>query len=634
MLNRCLLILTISLICFTLHAQRTVPKSEDSLAVFLKTQPKDTLYAWAIRPYALIQIYQKANYAKADSLANVQKKLSEKLNYGRGIYFSYLIKAIIHYNKSEPRSALVYFQKCYGSVKKYRLDKQLEEATLNNISLMYDDLGNKDSTLFFALKAVEVQEKNHFKKMDSSPYSTIGGILKENKKYPEALTYYQKALAISEKAKNTQNIAVVENQLGNLYDVWHKIDSAIIHYKRGLGNARKADYPLLQTDPLVNLGRMYTQKKQYAEAERYLKENDKLCRKLESPTALHTSCVSLGEFYIEQKKYGLAEKYYLEALKLAEKTESMEDIEIANRALAVLYETTHQFDKAFQFLSKAEMAHDSVITLKNHEKTEELLTKYETEKKEQQIKLLDKENQIANFQRNAFMVGGLLTLLLAGITIVFLGNRSKLKNLEEKQKLRNKIAADLHDEVGSTLSSISMMSTIAQKNIQQNQWEKTETIVNKINRDSRQTLDAMDDIIWSVNPGNDSLRLVLLRLKEYANPLLEVQEVECRFNIQTDAENEVMGMIPRRNLYMIAKEAINNAAKYAQASKVVVEIKKQANELVLNIEDNGKGFDIEAPSSRNGLKNMEKRAKEINGKLKITSELQKGTTVNLRLPIA
>jgi signal transduction histidine kinase len=379
---------------------------------------------------------------------------------------------------------------------------------------------------------------------------------------------------------------------------------------------------------------MYTQKKRYAEAERYLKENDQLCRQLESPTALHTSCVSLGELYMEQKKYALAEKYYLEALKLAEKTENMEDVEIANRALATLYKSTDNFKKAFTFLTQAEMAHDSITTLKNHETTQELLTKYETEKKEQQIKLLNQENQIASFQRNAFMGGGVLILLLAGISIVYLGNRNKLKNLEEKQKLRNKIAEDLHDEVGSTLSSISILSNIAQKNLQQNQWEKTETIINKISRDSRMTLDAMDDIIWSVNPGNDSLQIVILRLKEFANPLLEAQEIEREFKIPTDTENVVVGMIPRRNLYLIAKEAINNAAKYAQASKVVVEIQKQANELIMTVEDNGKGFDTEVPSARNGLKNMEKRAKEIGGILTISSVIDKGTTVQLHLPIA
>lgn len=615
------------------YAQRTVPKTEDSLAVFLKTQPKDTLYVWAMRPYALIQIQEKADYKKADSLANEIRTLSEKLKYGRGIYFSYLIKAIIHYNKSESRQTLLNFQKCYEIVKKYNLPKMLEEATLNNISIAYENMGNRDSTLFFALKAVDIQEKNHFTKMDSAPYSSIGRILKENKKYSESLSYYQKALAIGEKAKNDQSIAIVENQLGNLHDDWQKVDQAISHYQRGLEYARRANYPLLQTDLLVNLGRMYTQKKQYTLAEQYLKENDKICRQLESTTALHTSCISLGELYMEQKKYTLAEKYYLEALQIAKETESMEDIEVADRALAALYQSTDNFKKAFAFLTQAEIAHDSITTLKNHETTQELLTKYETEKKEQQIKLLDQENQIANFQRNAFMGGGVLILLLAGITIVFLGNRNKLKNLEEKQKLRNKIAEDLHDEVGSTLSSISILSNIAQKNLQQNQWEKTETIVNKISRDSRTTLDAMDDIIWSVNPGNDSLRLVILRLKEFANPLLEAQEIECVFKIPTDTETVVVGMIPRRNLYLIAKEAINNAAKYAHASKVTVDIQKQANELILNVEDNGKGFDTEAHSSRNGLKNMEKRAKEIGAVLTISSVIDKGTTIRLHLPL-
>lgn len=616
------------------QAQQTIPKSEDSLVSFLRTRPKDTLYVWAMRSYTLIQIYENANYKKSDSLANEMLKLSEKLNYGRGIYFGYLIKAIIHYSKSESRQALLNFQKCYEIVKKYKLVKSLEEATLNNISVVYNDLNNKDSALFFALKAVEVQEKNHFKKMDSAPYSTIGRILKDNKKYSESLIYYKKALAIEEKAGNPQPIAIVENQLGNLFDDWHKIDEAIAYYKRGLAHARQANYLLLQTDLLVNLGRMYTQKKRYTEAGNYLKENDKLCRQLESPKALLTSCISLGEFYISQKKYQLAEKYYLEALQLAEKTENIEDVEITNKALAVLYQSTNHFEKAFTFLSKAEIAHDSVVELKNHEQTQELLTKYETEKKEQQIKLLDQENKIANFQRNAFFVGGVLILLLAGISIVFLNNRSKLRNLSEKQKLRNKIAEDLHDEVGSTLSSISILSNIAQKNLQQSQWEKTETIIHKISRDSRNTLDAMDDIIWSINPGNDSLRLVILRLKEFANPLLEAQQTACIFTVPTDTEQVSLSMISRRNLYLIAKEAINNAAKYAQAFEVMIDIQKQSTNLILTVKDNGKGFDTEALSSRNGLRNMEKRAKEIAAMLTVKSTIGKGTTVQLSLSIA
>ena len=162
MSSRLLLIVLALLSISFVHAQRTVPKNEDSLAVFLKTQPKDTLYVWAMRPYALIQIYEKADYKKADTLANEVRVLSEKLNYGRGIYFCYLIKAIIHYNKSESRQTLLNFQKCYEIVKKYKLPKTLEGATLNNISVAYEKLGNRDSTLFFALKPVDVQEKNHY----------------------------------------------------------------------------------------------------------------------------------------------------------------------------------------------------------------------------------------------------------------------------------------------------------------------------------------------------------------------------------------------------------------------------------------------------------------------------------------
>jgi signal transduction histidine kinase len=144
----------------------------------------------------------------------------------------------------------------------------------------------------------------------------------------------------------------------------------------------------------------------------------------------------------------------------------------------------------------------------------------------------------------------------------------------------------------------------------------------------------MDDIIWSVNPGNDSLQLVILRLKEFAKPLLEAQNITCIFSIPPEIDRVVIGMIPRRNFYLIAKEAINNAAKYAQATQITIELQQQANELILKVIDNGKGFDTQATFSRNGLKNMEKRAREASGTLTIQSNETIGTAVQLKIPIA
>lgn len=154
--------------------QAQVPQTEDSLATFLKTQPKDTLYIWAIRPYALIQIYEKADLKKADSLSKVQKSLAEKLNYGRGIYFSYMLQAIISQQKSDYQKMLENFQKCYETVKSRKLNKYLEEASLNNISVAYDGLGNMNEAMKYALMAIEVQEKNNLPKMDSAPYQMVG----------------------------------------------------------------------------------------------------------------------------------------------------------------------------------------------------------------------------------------------------------------------------------------------------------------------------------------------------------------------------------------------------------------------------------------------------------------------------
>jgi two-component system, NarL family, sensor histidine kinase UhpB len=218
---------------------------------------------------------------------------------------------------------------------------------------------------------------------------------------------------------------------------------------------------------------------------------------------------------------------------------------------------------------------------------------------------------------------------LASISIVLVINQAKLKRLKESQKLRVKIAADLHDEVGSTLSSIMIISDMAQ-NVKGN----NQKMFSKINADSKSVIESVDDIIWSINPINDSLKGICIRLKTYAMPLAESKNIALEFNIAAGFEKVQVPMVIGRNLYLIVKEAINNLVKYAEAEKAKVEISMDQNTILATIQDNGKGFDTENQNNRNGIKNMQARAIEAGGKLKISSELQKGTLIQLKIHMA
>lgn len=224
----------------------------------------------------------------------------------------------------------------------------------------------------------------------------------------------------------------------------------------------------------------------------------------------------------------------------------------------------------------------------------------------------------------------MMVLLVGGMIFGFI--RYRLSQYLKMQKLRVKIASDLHDDVGSTLSSISIMSDLLQSQLDNS--SRSEQMIRTIGANAHTMLDSMDDIIWSVNPANDKFQNLALRVREYAIPLFEMKNI--RFSIDAPEEMNAlqMPMDVRRNLYLIAKEAVNNLVKYSHASQADISFGYAYNALTMSVKDNGQGFDLEnAKRNRNGLVNMRQRAEQIHGTLTINSEIGKGTCVTLQVKI-
>ncbi|WP_336515067.1 two-component regulator propeller domain-containing protein [Pollutibacter soli] len=229
-------------------------------------------------------------------------------------------------------------------------------------------------------------------------------------------------------------------------------------------------------------------------------------------------------------------------------------------------------------------------------------------------------------------------LLMGAIiaSVLFYLHRLRLERLLQIEKVRSRLARDLHDDMGSTLSTVNILSNIA---LQQTPLdEKTsKEYMSTINSSTGQMMEAMDDIVWSINPVNDSMAKVLARMKEVAGSVLEPIHVEYRFQVDEDVMGVNFSMESRREIFLIFKEALNNIVKYAQCNNVLFTLKKDGGDFVLTIKDDGKGFDAEArtPSTRgNGLKNMRKRTENLNGSISIDSEPGKGTRLRIAMPIA
>lgn len=217
--------------------------------------------------------------------------------------------------------------------------------------------------------------------------------------------------------------------------------------------------------------------------------------------------------------------------------------------------------------------------------------------------------------------------------IFYLVYRIRLKRILELQGLRNNISRDLHDEVGSTLSSISLLSETLKYTLHENENEGKK-ITEQIGQNAQKMLNVMDDIVWAINPREDGLRNMIIRMREQANETTEYYGIQLKFNFLSETSPDTkLSMLTRKNVYLIFKEIINNACKHAQCNKIEVNITLKGNNLELKISDNGIGFDPSKESKRNGLRNIKERTAEIKGSIDITSHPGKGTKFEFSIPV-
>lgn len=220
-------------------------------------------------------------------------------------------------------------------------------------------------------------------------------------------------------------------------------------------------------------------------------------------------------------------------------------------------------------------------------------------------------------------------IILAAILFYY---RIRINRILELQKLRNNISRDLHDEVGSTLSSISIISSSVINNMETHP-AKTKEWVHQIGKDAQTMLNVMDDIVWAINPKMDNFEHIVCRMKEAAYNIAEAAEIKIHFNYDTKLNNIFLPMLTKRNVYLVFKEVLNNAIKHAVCKNITIDFFKQNNKLVLLITDDGKGFDTHKEVNRNGLKNIRQRAAEINAVITCESKLDKGSSIQLMITL-
>lgn len=218
------------------------------------------------------------------------------------------------------------------------------------------------------------------------------------------------------------------------------------------------------------------------------------------------------------------------------------------------------------------------------------------------------------------------SLLIISAGIYYLGS-TQYRNELRIEKLKTRLAADLHDNIGSGLTEISILSEIAQNDIEAGDNTLIRSRLKNISELARQLVDNMSDIVWVVNPKRDSLKDLLIRLKDSYSDILSSYGISFRIMDLEKLDNLSLSMEYRQNLYLIFKEAINNAVKHSKCKKITLQANTHGSLLELTLVDDGKGCEALNYEQGNGIKNMKNRSSYIGGKLEWNSLPNVGTTV-------
>jgi len=522
-------------------------------------------------------------------------------------------------------------------------ENESRAGQLLNIGNAYNNMGDYKNAMTYHLQALTLFEKLNSKRGQSFCLQSLGSDFFELGEYLVAKNYLLQSEKLKEELGDKRGALTSWMTLGSVYQQTNKPELAMQYFSKALKRARELNLSIEESQALFNIGSLLKTTKKTDEARKVFSEALLLARQSGDSALVSRIKTYLISMQTDiQKEEEEEEQTLLENIEISSEKGALTNTAEGYFELAKWYESRKQFEKAYENLKQGQLLNDSlkgnevVLHLKSLEE------EYKNAKKEREIALLKKDQELqaltlSKQRTNITLVTVALVSVI--ITSLLLVNRyrvlSRSRRIVEMQQMRNTIARDLHDDIGSTLSSINIMSQLAlQENARLPNGQGNAGIhLRKIANHSAGMMEKMSDIVWSINPKNDSLEQVVIKMKEFTAEILEPKNIDYVFNIEDKILALKLDVEKRKNIFLIFKEAVNNAAKYSEGNKLTISLLMQQYTLHLSVKDNGKGFEPTLATRGNGLKNMEDRAHSMNGKMTQASQPGAGTIIQLEVPL-
>ncbi|MEO6611076.1 MAG: sensor histidine kinase [Chitinophagaceae bacterium] len=557
--------------------------------------------------------------------------LSRQLGYDLGMARSFINIGTGYTFTGKYESAAIYTDSAIFYCHKINDPNRLALSYLNRADI-YRNLLDYKNALLYCDTALNYAEQTGNTDRLARIYDIIADIYAVQLQNEPAIANLAKALELYKKDENDIMEGQVYSDLADIYKDMHQVDSATFYYQQAIRIGEKAeDFKNLSTYH-ADLGDLYTQTGKYPSAETHILLSLQIAHQQENDLQLAAAYAKLSHLYLVQHKYSESVKAGKSGFQYAVSESNLGQQQEIATLLAEAYTGLQDYQNANNYFSISRNLNDSLLRQRFSAQIAALQNSFEIKGKNKEILLLNKEKELQQqrlLRQRVLIAGSIGMVLLALVGIFLLISRHRMRIRMKELRLRNQIASDLHDEVGSSLSSIHMLSRIVTQ--KSNIGGSNQELLHKLSRNAQETMEKMSDIVWMIKPGEKETTGLVQRMERFMHEMCGEKDIEYNIDI-APLEHARFDMKQRKNIYLIFKEALNNAVKYSGASKIRVQANFENKKLDLQIVDNGKGFSVEDKTMGNGLSNMRDRAQEINGELHIRSG--RGTTVQLVMPLS
>lgn len=631
--------------------------------------------------------YYDISFPEVLRLASAAQQISVEQKYTKGVVSSTCLISLVYINISRNEMALRSLQAVSQAAQDARDPGVLMELySAKGVCWSYN--GNYDSAKLYHEMALQVCPSGPSSLAYAYECMLQARVYIKNGSPERALEYYEKAAGVFKKQSTEDAVAWAQDLLGDIYYEQRLYEKAIVHLdyaqhsfqnsrqQRGTGSAllHKGNvyYMLIKDDSAKacylgalssftalgdsngmamcysNLSRIYLEGGKHQEAIAYANRALETIRPGNYIVIEAGTYQQLGDIYGELKQYDKAVAYVQKALAAARTSDNKVIVKDCYKSLSELYQLMKKPDLALLNLRAAYRLKDTIEPLTFSKQLAEMEARYKTEKKETEIKLLKQQWQINSLkmeeQCNTLRRQRILMLLLVFVIVVIfvaiyfnIARRKLLEQIrqqnivrETEEKERIRIAKDIHDELGSGLSRIKMLSELA--NTGAHDRLQLSASLHSISETSKGLVENMRDLIWAMNPEHTTLDNLVARIREYTCDYLEDLSIEVEFHFPAEVPDQKISKEVNRNVFMIVKEALQNIVKHAGATAVVITITLQPK-FRMEIQDNGVGYDLKSKSGGNGLRNMNARGAALGAQLTMDSQPGKGSRIAFEIEL-